>query len=660
MRFALNPLLSSLLVALPLGLASAAAQAQASPVPPQPASAATAARNAAVLGQLPFADRADYEAARRGLVARYPGPIQDADGKLVWEPGAYDFLRPERAADSVNPSLWRQAQLNAEAGLFKVADGIYQLRGLSLANMTLIEGDSGLIVVDPLTVAEAARAGLELYRQHRPAKPVVAVIYTHSHVDHFGGVRGVVDEADVKSGKVKLIAPAGFMEEAISENLYAGAAMFRRGMYQGGLSVPRTVLGTLDTGLGKSTGGGGSITLIAPNQLIEKTTETHVIDGVPIEFQLTPGTEAPAEMNFYLPRHKALCMAENVASTMHNILTPRGAPVRDAKGWSRYLDDSLVRYGDKTEVIFLSHHWPTWGAEAIRTVLADQRDMYAFLNDRTLHLANQGLTPLEIAQAATRLPGELDKKWYLRGYYGTLSFNVRAIYQRYLGFYDANPASLNPLPPEETARRTVAAMGGAEKVLALVREAAGKGDYRWAAQLGNHLVFADANDKAAREAQAQVLEQMGYQAESAIWRNIYVQGAHELRNGVSVGGGRQSNDLVAATSPAMFFDFMAIRLDADKAVGHDMTLNWEFADLKQSFALTLRNGVLTSRPGQHAKADLTVRMDKATLDRISLRQTDFPAAVQQGAVKLEGNGQRLSELMGLLTTFRPNFNVVAP
>ncbi|RJG08353.1 alkyl/aryl-sulfatase [Massilia cavernae] len=662
---ATSPALKSILTMASLVIFGANALADNVPalqMQAKPASASTAARNAAVLQQLPFADREDYESVKRGLIAPYTEEIKAADGRLVWDMQAYHFLLADKSPDTVNPSLWRQAQLNANAGLFQVTDRIYQLRGFDLANMTIIEGNKGLIVIDPLMTMETARAALELYYRHRPKKPVVAVIYSHSHIDHFGGVRGVVDEADVKAGKVKIYAPAGFMAEAVSENVFAGTAMLRRGQYQGGSLLPRGEHGQVDTGIGKGTPLGGTVTLIAPTVLLARHHETHRIDGVDIEFQLTPGTEAPAEMNLYLPQLKALCMAENATHTMHNILTPRGALVRDAKAWGKYIDDSLVRYGDKAEVLFAQHNWPTWGGERIRTMLADQRDMYTFLNDRTLHLLNQGLTPMEIAEAMQKLPGGLENKWSTRGYYGTLSHNSRAVYQRYLGFYDANPANLNPLSPVEAGKHYVEALGGAAKILQLMRTAMDKGDYRWAAQLGNHLVFAEAENKEARAAQADALEQLGYQAESSLWRNIYLSGAAELRNGVQAQKGMRSTvDLVKALEPGMFFDFMAVRLDADKAVGHDMTLNWVFSDLKKPFALTLRNGVLTYREGsKHARADATVTMTKATLDRINLRQVDLPAAIKQGEIKIEGKGQKLGELMGMLATFSPSFNIVTP
>ena len=631
------------------------------PIAPKPASTFTAAKNAAVLQRLPFADRADYETATRGLVAAFNGQIKDANGTVTWDSASFGFLADDKAPDSVNPSLWRVAQLNAYAGLFKVTERVYQLRGMDVSNMTVIEGDTGIIVVDPLVTSETARAAIELYYQHRARKPVVAVIYTHSHVDHFGGVRGVVDEAQVKAGKVQIVAPTGFMEEAISENVLAGAAMLRRAQYQFASNIARGARGLVDSGMGKATPSGGTFTLIAPTLLIAKPYETHRFDGVEIEFQLTPGTEAPAEMNFYLPQLRALCMAENVTQMMHNILTPRGALVRDAKAWGRFIDASLARYGQRSDVMFASHNWPTWGGEHIRAVMADHRDMYTFLNDRTLHLANQGLTPMEISEAMTRLPGALESRWYLRSYYGTLSHNSRAVYQRYLGWYDANPANLNPLPPVETGTRYVAALGGSDAVLKLVRAAIDQGDYRWAAQLGNNLVFAEPDNRTAREAQADALEQLGYQAEGALWRNMYLAGAAELRNGLPPYTARGSADLVVALTPAMVFDFMAVRLNADKAVDKDLTLNWVFSDLNKAFALTLRNGVLTYREDtRNAQADATVTMSKQTLDRITLRQIDFQSAVAQGEIKIEGDGRKLGALLGMLDNFNPMFNIVTP
>ena len=655
-RFTLSP--RGLLACLITACLSQSVLAADAPVAP---SAQTIASNAAVLKQLPFSDRTDFESISKGLIAPFKGQIKDASGKVIWDVQAYDFLAKDQAPESVNPSLWRLAQLNAHAGLFEVSPKLYQVRGLDLANMTIIEGDDGLIIIDPLTMAETAKAALDLYYANRPHKPVVAVIYSHTHVDHFGGVRGVIDEADVKAGKVKVFAPAGFMEHVMSENVMAGNAMSRRAQYQFGSLLPRGENGQVDAGLGKSSPTGGTVTLIPPTDLIAKELETRTIAGIQFEFQLTPGTEAPAEMNMYLPELKALCMAENATQMMHNVLTPRGAQVRDAKAWSQYLDDSLARYGDKADVLFAQHNWPTWGGERIRTFLADQRDMYAFLNDRTLHLLNQGLTPQEIADTITKLPGSLDQKWYTRGYYGSLSFNTRAVYQRYMGFYDGNPANLNPLPPVDTAKRTVEAMGGGAAVLDKMRKAMASGDYRWAAQLGNQLLFAEPDNADAHKAQAETLEQLGYQSENATWRNMYLTGAMELRNGVPPHAGTSvSVDMVRAMSPEMFFDYLAVRLDSDKAVNHDLTLNWTFEDLQKDFNLTLRNGVLTHRAGLNPAADASVSLSKDTLEKISLKQLDFPTAMQKGLIKLQGNGKKLGELMGSLDTFGPQFNIVTP
>lgn len=641
-------------IAQPLSAAELAAS--------QPASALTAASNAAVLNKLPFTDRTDYESVSRGLIAPFKGEIKNAAGKVIWSMPAYSFLDADKAPDSVNPSLWRLAQLSTHAGLFEVKERIYQVRGLDVSNMTIIEGDTGLFIIDPLTMAETAKAALDLYYQNRPHKPVIAVAYSHSHTDHFGGVRGVVNEADVKAGKVKIFAPSGFMEHVMSENVFAGTAMSRRAQFQFGTLLPRGEKGQVDAGMGKSLPVGGTITLIEPTDLIKDHYETRNIDGIEVEFQLTPGTEAPAEMNLYLPQLRALCMSENATQMMHNILTPRGALVRDAKAWSQYIDESLARYGDKSDVMFAQHNWPTWGSERISTMLADQRDMYAFLNDRTLHLMNQGLTPMEVAEQMKTLPGELEKKWYTRSYYGSLSHNSRAVYQRYLGFYDGNPANLNPLQPVDAGKHYVEAMGGSAAVLKLMRSALDKGDYRWAAQLGNHLVFAEPQNKEALELQAQALEQLGYQSENALWRNIYLTGAFELRNGVPVyQSSSASSDMVKAMSPALFFDYLAIRLDSEKAQGHDMTLNWQFEDIDKPFALTLRNGVLTSREDStNTQADVSVKMNKATLDKISQRQLDFPTAIKQGDIKLEGDGKKLGELLGMLDAFSPQFNIVTP
>ncbi|MDH1572064.1 alkyl/aryl-sulfatase [Pseudomonas sp. GD03746] len=647
---------------LPTLLALALPSAVLAQAPAKDATDLTRQSNQQWLQRLPFDDRADFDNARRGLLESVDQAVLNADGKTVWDLQRYAFLKGEAPA-TVNPSLWRIAQLNTIAGLFKVTDRIYQVRGLDLANMTLIEGEHGLIVMDPLLSVETARAGLAMYFRHRPQRPVVAVIYTHPHVDHFGGVRGVVDEADVKAGKVQVIAPDGFFEHAISENVLAGPAMKRRAQYMYGAPLPRGPRGQVDAGLGKGVPANATVSLIAPTRLIEKPFETLRIDGVDIEFQLTPGTEAPAEMNLWFPAFKALCMAENASHVQHNILTLRGAQVRDAKVWAHYLDQSLLRYGDKAEVVFAQHHWPTWGGAAIREYLADQRDMYAFLDSQTLRLLNRGLTPTEIAAELTSLPPRLANKWYSRDYYGSLSHNVRAVYQRYMGFYDGNPATLNPLPPSEAGQRYVAALGGSERVLTLAREAYGKGDYRWVAELTRHLVFAQSDNSAARGLQADALEQLGYQSENATWRNAYLTGAQELRNGVATGAskGGSADDLVRALTPTLFFDYLGVRVDAAKAAEQDLTINWRFTDLNEDYALTLRNGVLTHRDhAQHAKADVQINMSKATLDRIALKQTGFLKEAKAGGIDISGERMKFMRFMAGLDEPDGRFNIVTP
>lgn len=647
---------------LPCLLALALPYAALADGPAKDASDLTRQSNQQWLQRLPFDDRSDFDNARRGLLEAVDQPVVNADGKTVWDLQRYAFLKDEAPA-TVNPSLWRIAQLNTLAGLFKVSEGIYQVRGLDLANMTLIEGEHGLIVMDPLLSVETARAGLAMYLRHRPQRPVVAVIYTHPHVDHFGGVRGVIDEADVKAGKVQVIAPQGFFEHAVSENVLAGPAMKRRAQYMYGAPLPRGPRGQVDAGLGKGVPANATVSLIAPTRLIEQPFETLRIDGVDIEFQLTPGTEAPAEMNLWFPQFKALCMAENASHVQHNVLTLRGAQVRDAKVWAHYLDQSLLRYGEQAEVVFAQHHWPTWGGAAIRDYLADQRDMYAFIDSQTLRLINRGLGPTEIAAELTSLPPRLASKWYSRDYYGSLSHNVRAVYQRYMGFYDGNPATLNPLPPSEAGTHYVKALGGAERVLTLAREAYGSGDYRWVAELTRHLVFAQPDNSAARELQADALEQLGYQSENATWRNAYLTGAQELRNGVAPAAskGGSADDLVRALTPTLFFDYLGVRVDAAKAAEQDLTINWHFTDLNEDYALTLRNGVLTHRDHtRHGQADVEVKMSKATLDRIALKQTGFLKEATVGDIEISGVRVKFMRFMAGLDEPDGRFNIVTP
>lgn len=629
---------------------------------PAAAEPATVEVNRSWASQLPFADTADFDDARRGHIADLDQrQIRAADGRVVWDLDAYRFESGEAPA-TVNPSLWRQAGLNNLSGLFKAGEGIYQLRGLDLANMTIVEGERGIIVVDPLLSAETAAAGLALYYRHRPHKPVSAVIYTHSHVDHFGGVKGVIREEDVAAGRVQVIAPDGFMEEAISENVLAGTAMSRRAQYMYGGLLPKSPVGQVDAGLGKGLSS-GTVTLVAPTTLITRPVETRRVDGVDIEFQLTPGTEAPAEMNLYFPQQRALCIAENAVRTQHNLLTLRGAKVRDAKVWSSYLDQTLVRYGERSDLLLGQHHWPTWGQPRIARLLADQRDMYAYLNDQTLRLINQGNTPMDIAERLKRLPEPLASRWYARDYYGSISYNVRAVYQRYLGFYDGNPASLNPLPPVQAARKTIAWMGGADAVLAKARVSYAQGDYRWVAQVVNQLVFAEPDNQAARQLQAAALEQLGYQSENSTWRNAYLSGAQELRQGVAATGrsGTASADLIKSLTVPLLFDYLAVRLNGDKAAGKQMTINWTFPDSGEQLAMTLANSALTYRMGAvHANPTAAVRLGKQVLARLVAGRQTAAEAMSKGDIVVSGDRLSLAALLGMLDNFSPTFNIVTP
>jgi alkyl sulfatase BDS1-like metallo-beta-lactamase superfamily hydrolase len=628
----------------------------------KPAQPATVECNHAWRARLPFHDRADFDQAGRGFIAHFDADVirRDADGRVVWDFRAYDFQDNDQAPDTVHPSLWRLARLNNHAGLFKVCERVYQIRGFDLSNMNVIEGDTGLIIMDPLVSTEVAAAALELYYRHRPRRPVVAVIYTHSHVDHFGGVKGVVSEEDVREGRVRVYAPDGFMEETVSENVFAGPAMNRRAQYMYGGLLPRGPRGQVDAGLGKGTSR-GTVTLIAPTDSIVEPIETRTLDGVEIEFQLTPGTEAPSEMNLYFPQWRALCVAENACQCQHNILTIRGALVRDPRIWSYYLGETLARYGDRSDVLFAQHHWPTWGGENIREFLADQRDMYAFLNDETLRLLNHGLTPLDIADRLKSLPQPLANRWYARDYYGSVSHNVRAVYQRYMGFYDANPAHLNPLPPVDSARRTIDWMGGAERVLEKAAVAFRDGEYRWVAEIVNQVVFADPANDPARALQADALEQLGYQCENTTWRNAYLTGAQELRHGVKRVRGGQPPDLVRALTPSLLFSFLAVRLNSEAAAAAPMTLNWHFPDLDRDYALTVRNGVLTHLADhQHGTADAGVCMQKADLDRVGLGEITLEQALEEGLLKVSGDGDRVAALFAMLDRFEPAFNIVTP
>lgn len=628
-----------------------------------PATGTTRACQHAARRLLPLADTQSFDDARRGFIAPIPpGPIRRASGGPVWNLEAYGFLDQEDAPDSVHPGLWRHARVNMICGLFKVTERLYQVRGYDISNMTLIEGDRGLIVVDPLISTEVARAALELYFAHRPRREVTAVIYSHSHVDHFGGVRGVVDEADVQAGRVEVIAPAGFMEEAASENVLAGPAMSRRAHFQFGPLLPKGVLGQVDAGLGKTVST-GSVTLIPPTRVITQKVERHVVDGIECVFELTPGAEAPSELIVHHPGLGVLNMTEISSHNFHNLLPLRGAQVRDARAWSRYLDDALQRYGDASQVLIAQHHWPVWGREALQAFLRRQRDLYKFVHDQTLRLMNHGWLAGEIAEVL-ELPASLQQDWSSHGFYGTLKHNVRAVVQRYLGAYDGHPAHLDPLPPALRARKAVEYMGGGAAVLARARADLERGEYRWVAEVCTMLVHArDADADEAAMLAAEALEQMGYQAESATWRNAYLQGALELRHGPPQlpGTSTASADLVRALPLDLWFDTLAMRLDGRRAAGLRLRIGWHFSDSGERVLLNLENCALTHRLGVHDDgADAQISLTRATLDEITLQRSSFPAEVQAGRVKVEGRVAALVELMGLLDRFDKVFAVVGP
>jgi alkyl sulfatase BDS1-like metallo-beta-lactamase superfamily hydrolase len=626
------------------------------------ATAATTKANAAVLKKLPFKNRDDYELAQRGYVTSLPdGTVMRDDGQgFAWNLKDYEFLNQDAAPASVNPSLWRQGQINLYNGLFKVVDRVYQVRGLDLANMTILEGDTGLILIDPLSNQETARAALQLYWQQYGQRPVVAVIYTHTHADHWGGVKGVINLEDVKVGKVQVLAPEHFLEKAMSENAYAGTAMSRRADYSYGRMLPCGERGQMDAGLGKAVSK-GRISLIPPTDSITHTGETRRIDGVEIVFQMTPESEAPAEMTMFYPQFKVFNAAEIACMTMHNIYTPRGAEVRDANKWSNYLDEAIDLFGSQAEVLIAQHNWPRWGQESVIEFLKCQRDLYKYIHDQTLRLANLGYTMHEIGEMIT-LPESLNQEWHCHGYYGTMNHNAKAVYQRYLGWYDCNPANLNPLPPEQAGMKYVEFMGGEKEMLRRARQDFEDGQYRWVAQVMSHLVFADPKNREAVLLLADAMEQLGYQAESSIWRNHYLQATYELRNGVGPKPpSAAAEEMLPAMTLPMIFDYLGIRLNGPKAEGKKIVINWNFTDVQEQYALNLENCALTYRLGkQTPDADLNLTLTRAVLDKVMTGKSTFKEEIASKNITYDGKVLKLVELMGLMDTFVPTFNIVTP
>lgn len=609
------------------------------------------------LSTLPFTDRRDFDDADRGFIAALvPCVVTAADGRVVWDNDAYAFLDGQEAPTSVHPSLWRQSQLAAKQGLYEVVEGIYQVRGLDLSNITFVEGDTGVIVIDPLVCTETAAAALALYHAHRGERAVVAVIYTHSHVDHFGGVLGVTTQAEVDAGTVSIIAPEHFTEHAVQENVYAGTAMARRAAYMYGTVLARGVRGQVGCGLGQAPST-GEVALIVPTVDIRATGETHTVDGVEIQFQMAPGTEAPAEMHFYFPKYRALCMAENATHNLHNLLTLRGALVRDPHGWAGYLTEAIDAFADRADVVFASHHWPTWGHERIVEFLSLQRDLYAYLHDQTLRQLNQGHTGIEIAETFA-LPPALEKAWHAHGYYGSVSHNVKAVYQRYMGWFDGNPGRLWQHPPATAGPRYVEAMGGLDRVVELARVAFDGGEFRWAATLLDHAVFTDEHHAGARALYADTLEQLAYGAENAVWRNFFLSGATELRDG-NFGTPTQptSPTVLAQLTPAQMLDALAINIDGPRAWDLDVAVDVTFSDTGDNYRLTLRNGVLVHRrvPADGASAQATIRLaNKLRLLSYAAGDTASPGA------EITGDEAALANIVAVLDRPDPGFEIVTP
>ncbi|MDR2919894.1 MAG: MBL fold metallo-hydrolase [Tannerella sp.] len=630
---------------------------------PKEATAATTKCNHDVLSLLDFSDKQAFEDAQRGFIATLPDmDIKDVKGRVIWSLKDYAFLEKEEAPATVNPSLWRQARLNMFNGLFKVTDNIYQIRGFDLSNMTIIEGKTGLIIIDPLVSPETAKAGLELYYEKIGKKPVNAVIYTHSHIDHYGGVHGVIDEADAKSGKVKVVAPQGFFEAAISENVYAGTAMGRRALYHTGAILPKGEKGQVDDGLGKtaSTGESG---IIEPNVIINQTGQKLNIDGVDMVFLMAHGTEAPSEMLFYFPQFKALCAAEDCTHNLHNLYTLRGAQVRDAKAWWQTLNSVVEMFGTDVQVMFAQHHWPTWDNNRVVEMLESQRDMYKYLHDHTLNLINKGYTMLEVGEMV-KLPESLDKKFYNRGYYGSVNHDAKAVYQKYIGFYSGNPSDLHQLVPEDAAKKYVEYMGGADAIMSKAQKDYDKGEYRWVAQIMNQVVFADPNNVKAKNLLADALEQLGYQAESGTWRNNYLQGVSELRNGVPEipFHGVASPSTVKSMTLDMIFDYMGIRLNAEKANGKKLTFNFEVQDTKDKYAVELENSVLIyTKDKTYQNPDATITLStKAPFNEVIAGYAKLDEQVKSGQIKISGNQSKVEELMGMMDNFKYMFNIMTP
>lgn len=614
-----------------------------------------------VRATLPFADQRDFEEAKRGFIAAPPFKEIRADaGHVAWDMGSYQFLLEGKEFDSINPSLQRQAILNMAYGLYEVVPGrIYQVRGFDLANITFIKGDTSWIIFDPLTAKETARAALAFINEKLGTRPVVAVIYSHSHVDHFGGVHGVVDEADVSSGKVQVIAPDGFLEAAIAENIFAGNAMSRRTQYQYGVLLARNPFGHVDQGIGKNVAN-GSIGLIAPNRIIQKDFENVTIDGVEMVFQNTPDTEAPVEMNTYFPQFKAFWAAENITATVHNVYTLRGAPTRNALNWSKQINVALHKFGVEAEVLFASHSWPRWGNARIQEVMRAQRDAYANLNNQVLHYANQGVTINEIHNVY-KLPKSLQNQWPVRSYHGSEKNNSRGVLNRFLGYWDANPATLIPLSPRESAPLYVEMMGGADKIMAKGSELYKEGKYLEASEIMNKLVFAQPKNQGAKNLLADIFEQIGYQQENTGVRNSFLQGAYELRTGIPGGVPPNSSgpDVIRAMPTSSWLDFLGISIDPERAEGLNFVINLVIPDKGEKYLLEMSNATLTNIEGVQAnKPDLTITVNRTDLNRVMMGVITFEELIKTNKAKFEGDRTPYEQLKSIMVVFTPDFEIL--
>ncbi|QFT67918.1 Metallo-beta-lactamase superfamily protein [Labrenzia sp. THAF35] len=631
----------------------------------KPATEATKAANSALLKELPFSNKQAFEDSKKGFIASLEnnGVVKNAKGDVIWDLTTFDFLAGDNPApDTVNPSLWRQAQIMQHfTGLFEVTKGIYQVRGLDISNITFIEGPDGVIVMDPLVSAETAKAGLDLYRKNRGDKPVVAVIFSHSHIDHYGGVKGVVNQEDIDSGKVKIYAPEGFTEAALNENVIGGNRQTRLSGYQYSQLVTPGPTGSVTSGLGLINSR-GTITFAVPTNVITEQVQKEKIAGLDIEFMLAPDTEAPSEMFFYIPEYKALSTAEDAVHTQHNVYSLRGAKVRSAYNWAKYLKEANERWGGEAEVLYAPHHWPVWDKERVSEHLTRQSAAYKYINDQSIRLANSGYDMIEAAEMI-KLPKDLQSEWGLRGYYGTTNHNVKAAIDKQFGWYNGNPATLHPLPRVEAAKKYVDYMGGADAIVEKAKVDFDNGDYRWVMQVMMQVVYADPTNMEARNLMADASEQLGYQAEAGTWRGWYMSAAKDLREGVKPVSVAvfASPDTVSAMPLELFFDFLSIRLDGPKAESKTIKLNVDLPDTKQKYLLVVQYGVLQYHKGQQATdADASLTLDRATLNEVIAGKLKVEQGVTGGKIKLDGDPKKFEEFVGLLDTFDPWYQVVMP